>query len=461
MFEYETWKPFPRDRVRRNAQANEEDSSGKGKSPALDDRFTRGNPVASYFKEMGRRRVLSRQEEVELARRIEGLKQKMATWIRRCPSLLKTPPAKRHDGVETTPPCPGNDEITEALTADMERSFMVFIRRIEQAETVIRECETRSGLCCQDILRLASKVKEGAPAVFDAPIAQEDLLSIHAAVLCALYEVRAVEMHTGMSKTLLRKAYQEFQEVRDLLQNLRSRFVEANLRLVISVARKYRGRGVSFLDLIQEGNLGLMRAVDKFDYRLGYKFSTYAIWWIRQAMQRVVQNQAQTIRTPVHVIEWRNKVIRAVRELTNEAGSKPSLQEIADRAGLAVDKVEYILDEGEGIIPRTISLETPIGEGNAQLLDFVKDNESVSPEKASMNQNMIQGIKKILSTLTPREEEILRKRFGIGEVKTYTLEELGREFGLTRERIRQIEAAALQKLRHPSRKKRMKALADY
>ena len=225
------------------------------------------------------------------------------------------------------------------------------------------------------------------------------------------------------------------------------------------MASKYRGRGIPFLDLIQEGNLGLMRAVDKFDYRLGYKFSTYAMWWIRQAMFRVIQNQAQTIRMPIHVIELRKKVARAVRDLCRETDARPSVQDIARVTDLPVEKVQYVFEEG--MLPRTISLEIPIGDGEAQLRDFVKDEESTSPEEASMERNTARQIEMILSTLTPREEVILRKRFGIGDDKSCTLEELGQEFGVSRERIRQIEAKALRKLRHPSRRRAVVSLNDF
>jgi RNA polymerase primary sigma factor len=461
MFELETWKCLTEDDLQEDAKEDEDDFSGDEESPHQAPRSA--NPVEGYFKEMGRRRLLTRQEEVELAERIETLRQKMAAWICSYPVLLPEPISDMEDESDRTakPVCLETEEITETVIRALERNFSRLIGRLDRAEAVLRECEKRSGLSYQDILCLASKVQEGTGAVFDVSIPLDDLLSMQAVVLCALYEVRAVESSTGVDKDLLKKDFEEFLEARELLQDLKSRFVEANLRLVISVARKYRGRGIPFLDLIQEGNLGLMRAVDKFDYRLGYKFATYASWWIRQAMLRVIQNQAQTVRIPVHVLEMRNKVVRAIRNLSRETGSKPTLQDIAEATGLPKEKVEAVINGNEGTRTRTISLETPVGDGEAQILDFVKDEESISPEEACMEQNMAREIEMILSTLSPREELILRKRFGIGDDKTHTLEELGQEFGVTRERIRQIEAKALLKLRHPSRRKRMGSMADF
>lgn len=449
MFEYETWKDL--------LEADENDFTGEKQTS--DNRPGPANSTETYFREMGKGGVLTRKEEIDLARRIASLKRKIAKWVLCYPALL--PEAVPEDESDGEGPSPGEQDITEAMLGHVERTFSEYIRRIERAETALRQCEERSGVSHQEILRLASKLEEGSAMAFDLPVSQHDLLSMQAAVLCALYEIHAVEMVTGATKEVLKKEYARFSNVRSMLGELKSRFVEANLRLVISVARKYRGRGVPFLDLIQEGNLGLMRAVDKFDYRLGYKFSTYAIWWIRQAMMRVVQNQAQTIRTPIHVLELRKKVVRAFAELSRETGTTPSAKDVARATGIALDKVTFVLGEGEGVLPKTISLETPIGDGEAQLLDFVKDEESVSPEEASIEQNVAGRISAILSTLTPREEAILRKRFGIGDDKTYTLEELGQEFGITRERIRQIEAKALQKLRHPSRRKLIGAFENF
>jgi RNA polymerase primary sigma factor len=450
MSEHKTWKDLPEGDPVEDTETDDGFVTQK-----LNHGFSPANSAECYFREMAKGRVLSRKEESDLARRIASLKGRIAKWIRRYPVLL--PEAPSEDELDGEAHALDNGEITESLLGAVDRAFREYICRIEGAETALRQCEERSGVSHEEILRMASKLEEGSGLVF--PLSQHDLLSMQAAILCALYEMHAVEMTTGADKDMLKKEYEQFLKACNLLRELKSRFVEANLRLVISVARKYRGRGVPFLDLIQEGNLGLMRAVDKFDYRLGYKFSTYGIWWIRQAVLRLIQNQAQTIRTPVHVIELRKKVARAVRELSGDTGTTPRVRDIVRVTGLPEDKVRYVIDEG--LLPTTISLETPIGDGEAQLLDFVKDEESTSPEEASMERNAAGRIAMILSTLTPREEVILRKRFGIGDDRTYTLEELGQEFGVTRERIRQIEAKALRKLRHPSRRKAMGALEDF
>jgi len=393
--------------------------------------------VQAYFHSLGNISILKRDEEIELAKRLEEGKDIIKGVVTTLP-LYKQLEASL-DGKDGEDLNNSEEEKTDEALEKSLKTLDNLMIKIEIADRKIARYGT-----LKDLKKLINgKKKHGINSIQLNTVANE-----------VQNEYKQVESEVGIRINELKATWDRITKARILISEAKNELITRNLRLVVSVAKNYTGRGLSLLDRIQEGNIGLMKAIDKFDYKKGFKFSTYATWWIRQGITRALIDQTKTIRVPVHMMEFYNKVIKASRELISQIGREPSKEEIATKLGIPIRKVEEVFRA----LQDPIALQTPIGDDGTTIEEFISDKDSPSPYTNAERNNVTEQILKILHTLTPREEEVIKMRFGIGFDKDHTLEEVGRHFSITRERVRQIEAKALRKLKYPSRLRALRLL---